>query len=886
MSAECWNRVREDLRERGLLPNDTVIAEVIDAQAKSRPEDEDIIADSLALETKDTAASVIVGNLRKMQKGQAKKEDTISPISEAAADLEFHNGDLFKADETGKVSAVRERGLLDRVAHVSWMCELIDNWVGAYTRMEQAIRTRLTRTEIASKMHTLSEMEVAPEDLIAAVGERQNAVFEAWSAMKHYVEETVRQFGLSPKLAGTFSDIPPVPIDMGRLAAADIPHVQKVLEETGLIPRLWPTGDAVDPQEYAREFYIFNVSNNLPTRFMYLRGGMYPDMARRAFSLDFQRIRGKDSGATKELRRNAYARILKEFGPEKNLGHALAQEANSQIVSIASHASALLKFGNNYRRIARKLTDIIKTDGNALDNLFKHSNTLGTLENLQTGGAWQNDDLALAIETETPGQLQDRAKKQVRALMNVARFRSARAVVSPLMLRLTSMLGITDATSQAMMSGQLGNPFARMGKNIILSQKKMVEMVGRGLTPDMGSKVFDMLRMDNRIFMRGVQGMSTRLEEGQKMARATLKVRNFLSRGFWLDQQHDSLMIMSMMNTQQNFLHWAQSGKKFRDLQTSRDYRDIAFFRESVGFMPPQAWDEFVDIAASGHNDPLGAMEATSGSQFGEIYAMMLHTAKLKAAEPTAGTQFIPPPFGVPAAWRGQIKGEAASAALTFTGYITRVFYKQMHSIANTYKNLADMDPATAGAMGKIAHENPAAATSALYAMILTATLGPSMGMMYFIDHVIKGREYELAEGQDFWESEDFNRLMSRSLAYSNFLPFITDFMAFATDESEDNAVEAWWGGKWPGLSVAWELTGGAGKTGAALAEMGYNGLVGADNTDAEMELAKTMDGLYRRFAPSPWYVRLAVNNALEETERNAVSALPFSMRYMGDRDI
>ena len=215
----------------------------------------------------------------------------------------------------------------------------------------------------------------------------------------------------------------------------------------------------------------------------------------------------------------------------------------------------------------------------------------------------------------------------------------------------------------------------------------------------------------------------------------------------------------------------------------------MAFFRHVVGFMPPQAWDEFVDIAASGHTDPLGAMEKSSGGQYAEVYAMLLHTAKKKAAEPTAGTQFIPPPFGVPAAWRGQMKGEAASTALTFTGYITRVFYAQMESIGKTYRNLADMDPATAGAMGKMAHENPATATATLYSLILMANMGPSMAMIYFIDHIIKGREYELADGQDFWESEDFNRLMSRSLAYSNFLPFITDFLAFATDEQEDDAV-------------------------------------------------------------------------------------------------
>ena len=886
MSADCWNRVREDLEQRGILPNDSVIAEVIDAQAKGRPENEDLIADSLALEVKDNAANVIVGALHKMQGGGAKEAETIIPISEASADLEFHNGDLFKSDDAGKVSAVRERGLLDRMVNVSWMCELIDNWVGAYNRMEQAIRTELTRTEISGRMEALSNMEVSPEDLVAAVGERQNSVFQSWAAMKNHVEEKLAKFGLSPKLVGGFSDLPPVPLDIGRLGKAKIADVQKVLEETGLIPRLWPTGDPVDAAEYAREFYIFNVSNVLPTRFMYRRGGMYPDMARRAYSLDFQRIRGKDTGSTKELRENAYARILQEFGPQKDLGHAIAQEAYSQIVSISAHASALMKFGNNYRRIARRLTTIIKTDGNSLDNLFKHSNTLATLENMQTGGAWQNDDMARAIETETPGQLEDRAKKQVRALMNVARFRSVRSVVSPIMLRLTSMLGVTDATSQAMMVGQTGNPFARMVRNIFMSQKGMVEMVGRGFTPDQGGRVLDMLRMDNRINMRGVQGMSTRVEEVGKINRAALKTRNFLSRAFWLDQQHDSLMIMSMMNTQKTFLYWARSGRKFRDMQTSRDYREMAFFRSVVGFMPPQAWDEFVDIASSGHTDPLGAMETTSGTHFGEIYAMLLHTAKLKAGEPTAGTQFIPPPFGVPAAWRGQIKGEAAATATTFTGYITRVFYGQMRSIAKTYRTLADMDPATAGAFGKVAHENPAAATATLYSLILMATMGPSMAMMYFIDYAIKGREYDLKEGEAFWESEDFNRLMSRSLAYSNFLPFITDFLAFATDEQEDDAVEAWWGGRWPGVSVLWELTGGAGATGATLAEMGYNGLVGADNTDAEMELAKAMDGLYRRFAPSPWYVRLAVNNALEETERNAVSALPFSMRYMGDRDI
>ena len=155
------------------------------------------------------------------------------------------------------------------------------------------------------------------------------------------------------------------------------------------------------------------------------------------------------------------------------------------------------------------MTTIVKTDGNALDNLFKHSNSLATLENMQTGGAWQNDDMARAIETETPGQVQDRAKKQVRALMNVARFRSVRSVVSPIMLRLTSMLGVTDATSQAMMVGQTGNPFARMGRNIMMSQKGMVDMVARGLTADQGAKAFDMARMDNRIHMRALQGMST-----------------------------------------------------------------------------------------------------------------------------------------------------------------------------------------------------------------------------------------------------------------------------------------------------------------------------------------------------------------------------------------
>ena len=343
MSAECWNRVREDLERRGVLPNDSVISEVIDAQSKSRPEDEDFIAESLALESKDNAAAVIVGALHKMQTGKATEAETIIPISEASADLEFHNGDLFKADDAGKVSAVRERGLLDRLVNVSWMCELIDNWVGAFNRMEQAIRTELTRTEVSAQMDALSNMKITPEDLVAAVGERQNSPYQAWAAMKNNVDEKLQKFGLSPKLVGGLSDLPPVPLDMGRLADANISHVQKVLEETGLIPRLWPTGDPVNAADYAKEFYIFNVSNVLPTRFMFRRGGMYPDLARRAYSLDFQRIRGKDSGSTKALRENAYARILQEFGPQKNLGHAVAQEAYSQIVSVSNHAAALKK---------------------------------------------------------------------------------------------------------------------------------------------------------------------------------------------------------------------------------------------------------------------------------------------------------------------------------------------------------------------------------------------------------------------------------------------------------------------------------------------------------------------------------------------------------------
>ena len=292
---DCVLDAERAVDDAGLGVNETIKFEVLDAKSKGREVNAELLAESMLLAARDEDLNQTVGLLERMIDGKEVEAEVIPEIENMLTRQEIGTSAMFVPGAGGKMELAK-RGFFEEHANVSWMCQLIDTVIHAYATTESGLRTRLQGTKITSIMQGLSRnKEITPDDMKAAAAGKASALTESWREVREEGVRITESFGLSKELLNPISDHPPIPLDHARLTKLGPAGWRKVLEENGMIPNLWPTGEKVNPDDYARESYIFHTGGNFaPMRFLRRRGGAYPDKARAAYSLDFGRIRGAD----------------------------------------------------------------------------------------------------------------------------------------------------------------------------------------------------------------------------------------------------------------------------------------------------------------------------------------------------------------------------------------------------------------------------------------------------------------------------------------------------------------------------------------------------------------------------------------------------------------